>query len=180
MAVWEIRAEFTDGSRGWENVWHVDIGELADVPVAVLDAFIAFHRDNLLDIYILDRLVRRPAGSSDAFIEDLVGIAGTVVLGGAEPLPLFNVVKVLLGVAAGRPGLKFLRGLLKNNDIVSASGQIIAGRVDAVDSLLLALEDALVAAGCNLVVGAGKFASGGQAVSRVAMRQQHRKRRKSA
>jgi hypothetical protein len=110
MAVWEVRVVNQTGERFWENVWHVDVGADTDVDPALLSAFETFAVNMLLTIYSCARIVRRPAGTTDAFIEILVGAAGTRGLAGSFALPLFNTVRVLLAAGAGRPGLKYFRG----------------------------------------------------------------------
>jgi hypothetical protein len=180
MAIWELKTVFQYGERFWENVWMLDIGAETDVPPAVVAAFEVFGIDTLLSLYELARIVRRPAGSADAFIVTPVGAAGGRSLGVQNPLPLFNTIRVLLGSGAGRPGIKFLRGLLLTADIIDNANHIEPLLIGDVQTALNTLLNALSDASVSLVEGAAESpVVTAEPQSRVQMRQQHRKRRLS-
>lgn len=181
MAVWEVRVVFTNGDRHWENVWHIDVGSADDVPAGVIDALRDFHLGRLLGIYTLEKIVRRPAGTSDAFIEALFNLAGTRTVSSGDALPLFNTVRALLSGGVGRPGIKFLRGFLVTSDLVDNAGTINSTTVAGITAALIDLIDAVDAASCTIVFGSALRVALSAATQAVAqMRQQHRKRRRSA
>lgn len=181
MAVWEVRPVFQHGDRFWENVWHINIGADTDVDPALLDAITHFSLKTLLDLYSLQRVVRRPAGSHDEFIEVIVAAAGLVGAGDNLALPLFNVARVLLQGGIGRPGEKLIRGLLLATDIADDQNHIKPALVSYVQSEADTLFNAASTAAQSFVFGAGdKFAVSPIVDSTIAMRQLHRKRKKSA
>lgn len=180
MAVWEVRCVDQNGDRFWENVWHVDVGELGDVPPALTDAFIAFSRATLLDLFSVARVTRRPAGSHDEFIEVAVNLAGTLSSSGFHALPLFNVVRVLLFGGVGREGLKLLRGAIIDGDLLDEDFHLKSTFISLIQGSLDTLLNAASDAGCTLVYGAtNKPIVSGTVDSLIGMRQQHRKRRRS-
>jgi len=181
MAIWEVRVVYRTGERFWENVWHVDVGALTDVPAALLTSFEDFARATLLDAFIVERIVRRPAGTSDEFIETAIGLAGLIATGGDAVLPLFNTVRVLLTSGAGRPGQKFLRGLLTNLDVTGANYIIDPATVTIVQSAMIDLLNSVSDEECYLPEGRLDTAVVSAVVQNVVpMRQQHRKRRRTA
>jgi hypothetical protein len=181
MAVWEVRAVFQYGDRFWENVWEVDVGSLTDVPSALLLAFETFHLSTLLDLYTLVRIVRRPAGTTDEFIETLVGTVGANEVGSNHVLPLWNTVRLLLQGGAGRPGSKFLRGFLTDAMIADELFHIDPAIVSAVETHAIDLFNAASDADCSIVFGAGfQVAVSPVVQASIQMRQPHRKRRRAA
>jgi hypothetical protein len=181
MAVWEVRTVVQNGDRSWENVWHVDVGSATDVPPDLVDAFITFARNTLLDLYTVARVVRRPAGTTDEFIEVIVDAAGTIASSGFIALPLFNVVRVLLAGGVGRPGVKYLRGVLATAHIIDDNNTIASALLTAIQGELNTLFNAASDALCDIVFGASnKVAVSSDPDNIVHMRQQHRKRRRSA
>src|SRR5881396_187026 len=106
MSVWEVRPVLQTGDRFWENVYHIITDGDTDVSVAALEAMAEFYVTRTLNLYTVVRIVRRVLGTTDAFIEMTVDTPGAIDPGSAKPLPLFNVVKVVLNSAAGRNGLK--------------------------------------------------------------------------
>jgi hypothetical protein len=105
MAVWEVRLVYRNGDRGWENVWHVDAGSDSDVDPDLLTEFQDFGLNTLLSIYSLQRIARRPVGTSNEFIDIIIDAAGLLPIGSNVPMPLFNVIRLLLEGGAGRPGI---------------------------------------------------------------------------
>jgi hypothetical protein len=180
MAIWEVRAEIKYGDRFWSNVWEVEIGSAVDVPPALILAFEDFHTGVLLDVYRLARIVRRPAGTTDEFIETIVDAAGEVVSSGSFTLPLFNVIRVVLNGGAGRPGIKFLRGVLQTENIIDDNFTINTSLITLVQNKLNDLFNAASDASCQIVFGSAPHtAVSGIPENTVHMRQQHRKRKKS-
>lgn len=180
MGIWENRVVYRYGDRFWENIWHVDVGALEDMPPDLTLALETFAIQTLLDIFTVERVVRRPAGSSDAFIEVLVGAAGALALGSNKVLPLWNTIRVLLQVGAGRPGIKFLRGILTQASIVDEANHIDSGTISLIQDRLNTLFNAASTAGCDFVVGEdNKPATTAQPATLIQMRQQHRKRRRT-
>jgi hypothetical protein len=181
MAVWENRVIYRYGDRFWENVWNVDVGAETDVPADVTTALETFAIQTLLDIFTVERIVRRPAGTTDEFIEVIVGAAGALAIGSQKVLPLWNTIKVLLQVGAGRPGIKFLRGILTGASVTDEQNHIDSGTVTLITGKLITLFNAVSDAGCNFVVGEDDKPAVSPAMSNtIQMRQQHRKRKKPA
>jgi hypothetical protein len=179
MAVWEVRVVFGYGDRSWENVWHIDAGSADDVPAAVITALHDFHIGKLLSIYELLKIVRRPAGSHDEFIEAIYNEAGGIATGTADAMPLFNTLKFFLTGGAGRPGFKFLRGLLRTVDVLDSDSNIEPSLVADVEVDVLALIAAVAGADAEIVYGLGKIATSASTQLKVQMRQLHRKRKRS-
>jgi hypothetical protein len=180
MAIFEVRNVFRYGDRFWENVWHVDTGVSADFPPALVTAFEVFGLQTLLDIYQMTRVVWRVVGTTDAFSEFAVNGDGHVASGSASPLPLYDVIKLILVGGTGRPGSKLLRGLLLATDLVGDNFTINPTLVSYVNTQAANLFNAVSDASCQVVFGADN----GPAVTAVAqaivqMRQQHRKRRRT-
>ena len=168
------------GDRSWENVWHVDIGINTDVPPDLILAFETFHLDTLLDLFTLQRIVRRPFPSTDEFIEVLVGTVGANAVGAAHVLPLWNTVRMLLQGGSGRPGVKFIRGFLTDAMLSDEANHITPAILTALEGHLNDLLNAGTAAGCTFVFGADdRPVASGITQSAIQMRQQHRKRRRS-
>jgi hypothetical protein len=161
-------------------VWHVDIGALEDVPGGLLLALQTFHLDTLLDLYTLVRLVRRPAGTSDAFIEVLIDTVGANAVGAAHVLPLWNTVRILLEGGVGRPGIKFLRGFLTDAMLADELGHIDPAIVTAIENHAIDLFNAASDAACSFVYGSdNRVAVSPTTQSSIQMRQPHRKRRRT-
>jgi len=180
VAIWEIRAIDRYGDRFWENVWHLDVGALEDVPPEVILALEVFHLDILLDIYSLARIVRRPAGSTDAFIEVIIEGAGHQAVGSQHALPLWNTVKLLLSGGVGRPGSKFLRGFLTDAMLTDEQNHLTSGIITVVQTAANTLFNAVSDAECNFVFGADDRPAVSPTVqTAIQMRQPHRKRKKT-
>lgn len=180
MAQWEVRVVYRNGDRHWENIWGVDVGALEDVPADLILAFESFAIATLLNRYSVERIVRRPAGSHDAFIEVLVGTAGALLVADNKVLPLFNVVRLLLNAGAGRPGLKLLRGVLLDVHILDEENHIDPALLAIVEGAAITLFNAASDAACSLTVGDSFRAAVSPVVdSTIEMRQLHRKRRRT-
>jgi hypothetical protein len=180
MSVWEVRSIIKNGDRFWQNVWHLEINANTDVPPAIIDAFIAFGRNTLLDNFVLERIVRRPFPSTDEFIEVAVELPGLLTGSSGFTLPLFNIVRVLLTGGAGRPGLKMLRGALLAADIIDDNFTISDTKLETINLKLIDLFNAVNEASCAIVFGSADHVATTAVVQpEVHMRQQHRKRRKS-
>ena len=180
MAIWEVRLVFRTGDRFWENVWHVDVGVLEDVPADLILAFETFGLQGLRDIYALSKIVRRPAGTTDEFIEVVLETAGAVASGSVNVLPLYNTIKLFLNGGVGRPGYKFLRGYLASDGVADDEGHMNPSIVTLFQGLADNLFNAASDAGCSIVFGAdNKVAVSPTVQSLIQERQRHRKRKKT-
>lgn len=180
MAVWETRVVITTGDRSWENVYHIDVGALADVPPDVILALVDFYTSRTISSFIIQRVVRRILGTSDEFIEVILNTPGLVDAGLGDVMPLFNTVKVLLTGGVGRPGVKYLRGMLFGDSLSGDLGLIDAALVTAIQTAWNTFQNAVESADCSLVFGAtDKVAVSGIVQNLVQMRQRHRKRRRT-
>lgn len=181
MAVWEVRLVYRNGDRGWENVWHVDTGADTDVDPALTLAFETFGLNTLLSIYNLQRIARRPAGTTNEFIDVIVDAAGLLPIGSNVAMPLFNVIRLLLGGGVGRPGSKLLRGALVAADVIDSQNHISTTLRGIIEAEAVTLFNAASAAGQTLVFGAdNRPAVSPTTDSQIQERQLHRKRKKTA
>jgi hypothetical protein len=177
LAVWEVKLVFQYGDRFWENVFHVDTGSAADVDPTVIDALRGFAVGPLLTIYELVKIVRRPAGSHDAFIESIFNLAGSRAIGSSHPLPLWNCVRLIMLVAAGRPGLKYLRGILIAADIIDSANTIDPSLLAGITTGFNSVISAATTAGQTFVKGADVPIASVSSQLKAQMRQLHRKRK---
>jgi hypothetical protein len=93
---------------------------------------------------------------------------------------LFNVIRVVLNGGAGRPGIKFLRGVLQTENIIDDNFTINTSLITLVQNKLNDLFNAASDASCQIVFGSAPHtAVSGIPENTVHMRQQHRKRKKS-
>jgi len=178
MALFEVEVVFNYGDRHWSNRWDVEADDIATV-VGMFDVFHDTHLDLLLNIYTLGRIVARPAGERDAFFETVYNQVGNVPIGSDDPLPLFNTIRVLLNTAVGgRPGQKFLRGLLVAGHLLPSgaiSGTILATVFTKISGLIAAVETLTG----HIVLTNEKEVVNPSVQSSVQMRQLHRKRKKA-
>jgi len=180
MAVWEVRVVLAFGDREWENVYHIDAGTSTDVDASIVEAFQDFYLDRTLSTYILKRIVRRVLGSTDAFIEITIDVPGSLSPGVNIPAPLFNTVRMLLDSGAGRPGSKFLRGMLLQNNLIDSSGTIDPDIISQINVSFDNVLNAAAEAGQDLVFGADdKHVVSSSFQGSVQERQRHRKRKKT-
>jgi hypothetical protein len=181
LSVWEVRLVYRNGDRGWENVWHVDAGADTDVDPALLLAFQDFGLGTLLSIYSLQRIARRPVGTSNEFIDIIIDGAGGLPIGSNVAMPLFNVIRLLLEGGVGRPGLKLLRGALVVADVVDSQNHISSTLRTVIENAAIALFNAASDAGQSIVIGDdARVAVSPSTDSQVQERQLHRKRRRTA
>lgn len=177
MPVFRVQVNYTRGTNGkWSNVWHssgVDI-------TAVKDAWLGFGVPDLLPLLdnsakIATFLVSDLAGSQ--FITTAVGAAGTSSASG-DTLPLFNSLKALFDDGSlGRPDYKFFKGFLTES--IQANGLIASGTITAVETFLATLISDLDANGATLVSSDNDPYASASVQEEVAMRQMHRKRRRT-
>jgi len=181
MSVWETRIVCGQGDRFWENVYHILTPATDDVSSDALAALSNFYISRMIDAYTVVRVVRRILGTADAFIEIPIGVNGAVAQAGADLLPLWNTVNVVLNSAAGRNGLKFLRGMLVATDLTAVQDQIDATKVSAIQGSWNTFQNAVEATtGQHLCFGAAdKVAFSGNVLGHINMRQRHRKRRRT-
>lgn len=109
MAIFKIDIEKQLGAEFWTNVYYVNTTDivLANTNAGVFaDAERQFHRENVI---ITKYRTSDMTINNDQFISTPYNQAG--LLGGTdETLPLFNVIRVDLGVVGfGRPSRKFYR-----------------------------------------------------------------------
>jgi hypothetical protein len=180
MAVWEVRAVLSFGDRNWENVYHIDAGAADDVAGAVLDELANFYLNNTFETYVLQRIVRRVLGTADAFIEISIESPGLGAVGSSVPAPLFNTVAMLFDSGIGRPGLKYLRGMLLQTDIVDVNGTLRSGIITGLNSAFDLVLNAASDAAQTFVFGASNKAVVSTSFrGAVQERQRHRRRRRA-
>lgn len=174
----EVKVYMQYGDRFWSNVWEVESPDLATV-IANTGPFITFHRDLLLDVYSVARILIREAGTTDAFSQLIVNESGNMDATGSKLLPLYDTVGLVLsGSFLGRTGLKYLRGLLVDGSI-DTNGLIVDGVKALVLGALGTLSGDLAAEGIDIILEAGKVVTDGSIRPLPQMRQLHRKRKKT-
>ncbi len=180
MAIWEVRVVYQNGDRSWENVWEVDTGSSDDVAPGTLLELQNFALTTLLSIYSVARIARRPAGTTNEFIDVIVDAAGLLPIGTNKAAPLFNVIRLFLECVPGRPGIKLLRGALVTADIIDSQGHISSTLRGIVENAAINLFNQASADGQSFVVGSShKVAVSPDVDQLVQMRQLHRKRKKT-
>ena len=179
MAIWEMRVVAANGTRNYENVYHIDTGTATDIAAAVIEAAITFHVSRTLAPFTILRVARRLLGTHNEFIDVSVDTPGAIPLDGGVPLPLWNTVAVLLFGGVGREGVKLLRGMLVAGNLSGSEGLINPAVVSAIQGAWNTFQDAVEAAGQHIVYGsANKIAASGDVQGVARMRQEHRKRKK--
>lgn len=180
MAIFEVRVVLKFGDRHWENVYHVDTVAAEDVAPEVITALFDFYVSRTISLFVIERIVRRVLGTHDEFVESLFNTPGAVSAGDGDAMPLFNTVKVLLQGAIGRPGVKYLRGMIFGDSLSGDEGLIDAALVTALQTAWDTMQNSVETAGQHLVFGAAdKVCTTAVVENFVQMRQQHRKRRRS-
>jgi hypothetical protein len=181
MSLWELRIVCDQGGRSWENVYHVETPGTDDISPAGVLALSNFYISRMYNVYRVVRTVRRLLGTPDSFIETVVDTVGALDPAGADLLPLFNTAKVLLQGGVGRPGVKFLRGMLIASDLTSSQDQLDPTKVSAIQGSWDTFQNAIEATtDQHLIFGAAnKVAVSGIVDGTVQMRQRHRKRRRT-
>jgi hypothetical protein len=121
--------------KNWSNVYHLDVADLAAAKTAS-DSIVAIeravHKTSVSFNYYVTSEMAHPFTN---YKHIYIGTLGTQVPAeGAEPLPLWNVVRVEFNtVVSGKPDVKNLRLPIFSNEI-TADGYInatLAARVDA-------------------------------------------------
>jgi len=178
MAQFLIQVKYRRGiGEKWSNVWRVDAADLFTAAAAA-SGTLAPGMAPLLDssCQIVEVLTSTP-GSPGLFITAALAIVGTSTSSGSV-LPLFNAVKVLFPLlSGGRPDYKYLKGFLteanSNNEIVDGSS------LGGITTILTGLISDMATAGATLVDNGGTNYSVVTPQAEIAMRQMHRKRRRS-
>lgn len=176
---WEFRIVCDQNDRSWENVYHVMTPTGNDISPDAVAALANFYTSRMYNVYRVVRTVRRLLGTPDSFIEVIVDTVGALDPSGADLLPLWNTAKVLLFGGPGRPGIKYLRGMLIAPDLTSSQDILDPTKVSQIQGSWDTFQNAVEAtSGQHLVYGlANKIAVSGEVVNLVQMRQRHRKRR---
>lgn len=177
MATFRTQVFYILGTTGkWTNVYHTsaaDILTAANAWATVAEPYLVTMLDE--NAVIAKYLTSDPG--SDDFIIDPRNTPGEST-GGSNLLPLFNSVKVYLDPAGfGRPDYKFVKGFL-STDLISA-GVILSGAVGVVQDAFDGMIADMATAGAPLCADDGALYSVASVQTRVQMRQEHRKRKKT-
>lgn len=162
------------GERFWTNVFHVNA-------LTILDAA-AFANITLVPLLAgpMDgtfRVVRTLVShiADDTFVTTPMNIPGGQA--GSPYLPLFNTIKVLIGVQGfGRNDYKFLRGIITEGN--QDNGRVIEPLRDSLTDAWNAAIGNGNASGVDLVDNAGNPWLLASVQESIQMRQLHRKRKK--
>jgi hypothetical protein len=179
MAMWTIQTFKKLGptaARSWTNVYHVRADTSADAITAAGTIVVMEKAIHKSDAYFTNVRVSTTAEGDDEFYTIVENEAGGVTRA-TEMLPLFNTVRVDIGVAGGgRPSRKYYRPPIEEaeNTDGSLTGSAITFYEDAVQGLI----DDLVAAGTPLVDPDDQEWVGAAVQAAIQMRQLHRKRKK--
>lgn len=165
MARLTIEKYFAGLGEYWTNIYWTDgtISEAGSALAAIIAAERALYYPT---VTITKARVDDGVPNTDVFVTSVINQAGTRAAS-SDPLPLFAVARVDFSIAGqGRPGRKYLRGVLQEND--TASFNIVSGLLTSLQTYA----DAVVAAGVTDEEGQA-FSSGAPALQ-VGMRQLRR------
>lgn len=175
----QIFKQLTGSDREWSNTYLYEADDLATAVAgaeAIAGVEVGFHLDN---VTITRALASDTDPSTDFFATttlNLIGTAGTGADG--DWLPLFNTFRVDFNVTGGgRPSRKYYRGPVRESD--NDAGFVDLTRKTAIQASANALLAAANAAGGLLVDPDGQTLINAVAFDKVAMRQLHRKRKKT-
>lgn len=163
------RAGDGEAARFWRNTHEVDMGALSTFdPVkatAIGNAFASFHRALLCNYFSVDRVVvSEYAGATlltpDNFVSLPVNLPGLRATATFNTLGIHTCMVVRRDVERGRYGRMWLRGYLREDDVVGGSGgqQILtvpATNQTEVDNASTAMVTILTAQGGSMVVARG-------------------------
>jgi hypothetical protein len=117
MAVWKIDIEKSFQGETWTNVYYVEADTLQDaadigdaiVPIeeSITSAGVLFTKYRTSDL----------VPNTDNFITSVINEFGDRAIDTVTLMPLFVVARCDLSVGVGRPGRKYLRGVLYEQDV---------------------------------------------------------------
>lgn len=111
MPVFKVDVEKQLGTEFWTNVYYVDTPSLTDALLPMADIVVAERNITSNQVMFTKARVSDLVPGTDQFITTPLNQPGNVATEGTL-LPLFNVLRVDLGVGVGRPSRKYLRGVL--------------------------------------------------------------------
>lgn len=115
MAVWKVDIEKLMEGEYWTNVYYVEADTLEDASL-IGNEIVGIEESITLDLVTFTKFRTSDlTPNTDVYITTIVNETGDVASGGQDPLPLFNVVRFDLSVPVGRPGRKYMRGVLADS-----------------------------------------------------------------
>jgi hypothetical protein len=163
--------------RPWSNVWHFIASDL-EAAASVAEAITNSEAGILSPAVTITKRIVREVGGGPDFVSVALAVAGTLT-GSGDLWPLFNTIRVIVTVAGfGRNDGKFLRGLI--GDAITAGSVINGDTVTFVRNHLIDLLDTMTGTGTPLCADDGALWDAIDVSPIVQMRQEHRKRRRSA
>lgn len=177
MTVFRAQVNYRTNSGGkWSNVYHLRSTLIGDVranfeAVAVPVLLQFLHPANTLVSLLVS------SDSDDTFISDTLELAGTSADGGSQ-LPLFNSAKVFVSTAAtGRPDYKFVKGWL--TETLVEDGELEATARNGIKTAFQDMVTDIAAEDSPFVSESDDLWGIVSVQSRVQMRQEHRRRRRT-
>lgn len=117
MAVWKVDIEKFYLGEYWTNVYYVEAATLDDA-ANIGNSIVPLEESVTLDDILFTKYRTSDlVPGTDNFVTNIINEFGDVVNDATVILPLFNVVRVDLSVGVGRPGRKYLRGVLNEGHI---------------------------------------------------------------
>lgn len=116
MPVFKVDIEKQYGTEYWTNVYYVDEESLTLAHGVAAEIVNAEQEIHLVSVNFTKYRTSDMVPDTDQYITTPLNSPGERGFAG-DPLPLFNVVRVELGVGIGRPSRKYLRGVLCEGDI---------------------------------------------------------------
>jgi len=116
MPVFKVDIEKQYGTEFWTNVYYVDAASLTLAHAVAAEIVNAEQEIHLVSVNFTKYRTSDLLPDTDQYISTALNSPGERGFAG-DPLPLFNVVRVELSVGIGRPGRKYLRGILCEGDI---------------------------------------------------------------
>lgn len=163
--IWQIDIQKQLGTEYWTNVYFSDAGTLPAAKT-VGDNLVA--NEKLIHANIVNFIQMRirpyPSGGQQGTVYQLSGVGSVST---ADYLPLFNVARVTLTVASGRPSRKYYR--LPVGEADQANGTFIPAKVSSLNTSLASFITT-----ANLTDESGNVFTAATVVPTVGMRQLRR------
>lgn len=131
MSIFKVDIEKQLGTEFWTNVYYVDAESLTAAHAIGAEIVVAERGIHSNLVTFTKYRTSDMVPGTDQFITEPLNVQGAVAAN-SSLLPLFNVLRVDLGVGVGRPSRKYLRGVLYEDTVT----------FDTVDPAAVAVYDA--------------------------------------
>lgn len=140
MTVFKVDIQYNYNTEYWTNVWYINTSDVASAKEWV-DDFVAATLDMQQNAVTIDKARITPAPFiANTFTDYPINTAGTG--GSTPPVPLFNVVRMVMGKGTGRGVSHYIRGGVTPSNIgadgnfTSAAQTFNQSKADAIISLV--------------------------------------------